>query len=260
MDKFEDKIRDDLTSQTPDVLGSIKESRAYRDFGRSPLDVFKSVLSPKRALVFAGMLVVLLMVFMNVRETTDVVAATVTLDINPSIQIELNGEDEVISIVQVDDNGETIIEHDVQYLGLSLDEALELIIERLNALGYIVESDTESNVVVIYVNAKNTSIRDRLETKLETKIGQELGRFSSMHHVINSRLSDLDQEQVELARRYAQKHGITMGRMRFMYQIIHNNNTHTLAELKDKSVRELYDIYQEEMGQHHDPFNHGPRH
>lgn len=62
------------------------------------------------------------------------VVSMITLDINPSIKIELNKDNLVINVISLNDDGKEIT--DDNYLGKNLDDVVNSIIDNLVDKGY----------------------------------------------------------------------------------------------------------------------------
>ena len=70
-------------------------------------------------------------------DTDEKVASTITLDINPSIKLELDKDEYVINVISLNNSTKAIIEGD--YKGKKLNEAIEKITNNLINKGYAEE-------------------------------------------------------------------------------------------------------------------------
>lgn len=237
------RIKESLTERTPDVLNSIKNSSNFRipvKQKRSLSDYFSfKSLSYSLATVF--ILAMLITLIFTSQAATPVVASTITVDINPSIQITLDEDDIVINVTAINNDGEEIINRDVKYRGLSLDETLEIIIQTAYKRGFIIET-TEENVILISVESNNEEVRARLEAQLETKIANEVNKYAQLVRIIKSRNPDMTDEQLKDLVKTAKANNITKAKLTLINKIILLDNTKTLDELKDLPIRELYRI------------------
>ncbi len=93
-----------------------------------------------------GSVVLAIMVLVGLAACTDmgteVSGYYVSVDINPSIEITLNDDDEVINISAINNDGELLIDRDINFKGLSLDRTIEIIIAEAIKRGFIVD-DTD---------------------------------------------------------------------------------------------------------------------
>lgn len=93
--------------------------------------------------------------------STPVVAAVYALDINPSFELSVNPQDKVIEIVAVNADAETIAFDDL--IGLPAEEAVEALIERAEAAGFIDLEDLDDDFVVITTIAQSEQYREQCE-------------------------------------------------------------------------------------------------
>lgn len=93
--------------------------------------------------------------------TNPVIAAIYALDINPSFELSVNPHDKVIDIVAVNDDAKSITFDDL--IGLPAEEAVELLIERAEAAGFIELDDLEDDFIVITTIAQKEQYREQSE-------------------------------------------------------------------------------------------------
>ena len=103
--------------------------------------------------------------------TSPVVAAVYALDINPSFELSVNPQDKVIEILAVNADAETIEFDDL--IGLAAEEAVETLIERAEAAGFIDLDDLEDDFVVITTIAQKDQYREQSEG-LHTRLRQRI--------------------------------------------------------------------------------------
>lgn len=124
--------------------------------------------------------------------STPVVAAVYALDINPSFELSVNPQDKVIDIVAVNADAETIAFNDL--IGLPAEEAVEALIERAEAAGFIDLDDLDDDFVVITTIAQKEQYREQsegLHTRLRERI-QENTMLQAMNVVtIKATLTEL---------------------------------------------------------------------
>ncbi len=78
------------------------------------------------------------------------VFAVVTLDINPSVEVQLNRQNKVIGIEAMNEDGESLLDVDVK--GLSIDEAIGLLVAEAEMDGFI--KDDEDAFIAVTTVAK----------------------------------------------------------------------------------------------------------
>jgi len=249
MEKYnmKEQIRESLGEYTPDVLSKIKDSSEFFVPAKEK-DSFFQYFTFKRlsySLASVFVLALLVTILISSPSSVPVVASTITIDINPSIQITLDDEDNVINVIAINDDGDELINKDVSYYrGLSLDEAIETIIERANELELIV-SNIEENIILISVDSKNAQLKARIEAQVETKISAEVHRYAQHVRVIKESNDDLTDEQIDNLKRIANQHRITVAKLALINRIIALDESYTVLDLKDMSIRELDTILTE---------------
>lgn len=236
------KIKESLTEITPDVLENIKKSSQFKVPEKEEkrfmfFESFKK-MSFSLATVFALVLVVTLI--FSSQKVTPVVASTITVDINPSIQITLDEDDNVINVTAINDDGEEIIKN-IRFKGLTLDRAIEIIIKKASERGFIVDT-TDENVILISVDSKNAEVKARVEAKLEVKIKNEVKKYSAFVRVIKENGGDVSPEQLDKLVEFAKENKITLAKLLRIKKIIVLDESYTISDLKDLSIRELFTI------------------
>lgn len=244
---FEEQITSSFKSETPDILDKIKSSNQFYvpektkkfELGR----FFNKRLSYSLASVFV-LALVLFSLLSSGTEVIPVVASTITIDINPSIQITLDDDDNVINVSAINKDGELLIDQDIKFKGLSLDRTIEIIIAKALELGYIVE-DTEYNVILIDVESNQSAIKARVEEELEQKMKQEMSKIGNAFMIKRENRDDLTDDETTDLEEDAQRLRISLAKLHLINRIIEADDSYTIRNLKNMSVRNLYQILNE---------------
>ena len=245
-EKFESKMRQELNSNTPDVLDRIKQSERFtipeKPQKKSFLEIFNS--RGVRYSLVSTFMIVILAVFM-LRGTTEnqVYASTVILDINPQIEITLDEDDKVMTVVALNNDGDTIINHDVEYKNMTLDEFIEYLIEKLDQQGIIIS--TEDNVILIHVDGVSESVKARVLEKLQERITAETVRHNKVMKFIKTNDVELTDDQLAEVNRVAKEYNINPARIIIIQRIRSLDDSYTIRELATKTMRELYNLENE---------------
>lgn len=241
--KFKQQIRDAFEQEVPDVLNQIKASPQYRvpDKPRR----FGWTFTTKRLVLGATSLVVIaLLIIIGARRLQDpVVASTVTLEINPSIQITLDEDDNVIAVTAINDDGDAIVQRNIRYRGLTIEQVTEILINRFQALGYIVDTTDESNIILIEVDSDNDTIQSRVESAFKRSLETRMGQFNAPYWVLNARQIPLTDEQEQAIQQDRIMNQYTRARVALIYRIITLDDSYTIQDLLPLTVRELYDLF-----------------
>ena len=242
--KFERNMKKTFDGEVPDVLSKIKASPDFRvepkkrGFSINRLFTRKFVLSMMSVFVLA-----LITVFAINGGISPVVASTITIDVNPSIQVELDKNDKVIRATAINDDGNDILFRIRKIRRYTLDEFLEKLITRLESKGYIVSTDDENNIVLIEVDSDDDAIRDRVKAKAETRIKNELSRFNKNGWVLNSKDIELTDDQMNQIKNDPRSHMYSRAKLSLVYRINNLDDSYKLKDLVEMTVRDLYDIY-----------------
>ena len=166
--------------------------------------------------------------------------STITLDINPSIEINLTKGNRVKNVIALNDDAKEVIDNNLK--GKTLDEALESIINDSIDKGYVEEGHTE---VILYSNGDITN--DEIEYKVVETFN---------NHQINASViivKNVTEEDESIAKKY----NISPAKASYISSIVNNNieddridvpiseqrEIELLTEnLADKSINELKEM------------------
>ena len=175
----------------------------------------------KRILLIASVIVVLALGIAGTILYNNRTASTITLDINPSIKINLDRKDRVKDVIALNDDAKEIIDRDFE--GKSLDDALNVIASNIIEKGY---TDETGATILLYSTGKVNN-RD-LEEKLRNSFGsQNIGA----NVIVIEKITKEDEK-------LASKYNITPAKAAYINQISKENNI-DVENLVDESVRGL---------------------
>lgn len=115
------------------------------------------------------------------------IVSIITLDINPSIKLELNNDELVINVISLNEDSKEIIEGN--YLGKKLEEAVNGIIDKLVDKGYAEEE------LVILVGFSG----DIKEDLVKEVINDKLNTLDIQYNII---IPEINETSYELAEKY----------------------------------------------------------
>lgn len=96
--------------------------------------------------------------------------AIVQVDVNPSIQLVVDQDKKVLSVIGLNDEGKMVICGEL-IVGKTIDEALEVIINVETSMGYINKGETD-NKVTITVSAETEKIYELVQTNVEESLNK----------------------------------------------------------------------------------------
>lgn len=163
------------------------------------------------------------------------VASLVSLDVNPSIQLEVNKNEKVLSATPMNDDGAEILA-DMDLKGTQADVAMYAIIGSLLQHGYV---DELANSILITVEDDDPTRGEKLQQELTAQADAALANAQ----VSGSVLAQTLQHTEELSQK-AQEYGISTGKAALIQSIVElSNNTKTFEELVGLSINDLNLIY-----------------
>ncbi len=150
------------------------------------------------------------------------IVSTITMDINPSIAINLDKYDKVINIKALNEDAKDIISN--EYKHKTLDETFELLITNIIDKGY---SDDNNVGIVLY--ADGLVSKEEVATKVEFIFGKK-----DIHTEIVL-IEEITKEDQALAKKY----NITPAKAAYIKTITSDNENIIIDKLVNKSVNEL---------------------
>lgn len=187
----------------------------------------------KKIIIGVSILVILnigvvLFFLLNKKENTnqpiekfdDVAIYTITLDINPSIKIELNKDKKVINVIALNDDAKKIINED--FKGKTFEEEIEILSVNLNNK-HLLEDAT------IIVSSENID-----EEELKSVINNSFQTKSITYDLIIPKIT-------ETAKGNASKYNISEGKAAYLESIINENPKLNIEDIATSSVKEIYD-------------------
>lgn len=163
------------------------------------------------------------------------VASLVSLDVNPSIQLEVNKNEKVLSATPMNEDGAEILA-DMDLKGTTADVAMYAIIGSLLQHGYV---DELANSILITVEDDDQARGEKLQQELTAQADAALENAQVSGAVLAQTL----QHTEELTQK-AQEYGISTGKAALIMAIVEgSNNTKTFEELVGLSINELNLLY-----------------
>lgn len=163
------------------------------------------------------------------------VASLVSLDVNPSIQLEVNKNEKVLSATPMNDDGAEVLA-DMDLKGTPADVAMYAIIGSLLQHGYV---DELANSILITVEDDDQARGEKLQQQLTQQADAALENAQVSGAVLAQTL----QHTEELSQK-AQEYGISTGKAALIMAIVEgSNNTKTFEELVGLSINELNLLY-----------------
>ena len=159
----------------------------------------------------------------------------VSLDVNPSVTLNVNSKEKVLSAIPVNEDGGDILAG-MDLTGVQLDVAMNAIVGALLTQGYV---DELANSILITVEDDDAGRGARLQQELTDQADAILANTSVNGAILSQTIQNSQQLQ-ELSDAY----GITTGKAALIQTIVDNGNSlHTFEELVGLSINDLNLLY-----------------
>ena len=177
----------------------------------------------KRIIIHSIICVILIIGIVGFLYWNNRIVSTITLDINPSVEINLDKNDNVISVVALNEDAKNIIDFD--YKGKSFDDIVSVIINNSIESGYV----EDDRVVVIVHSDGNIGNEDVKELVIKNFVDKGI----TTDVIVVENITEEDKE-------LAEKYNVSPAKASYIYSITENSEV-DISDLKDKSIEELKD-------------------
>ena len=162
------------------------------------------------------------------------VSSVVSLDVNPSIQLQVNRKEKVLACTALNDDARTVLAEmagggDLE--GAKLDVAVNAIVGALVRHGYL---ESVSSAILISVEDQDRERADRLQQELSAAVDQALQSQSAGAAVLAQTVA-----ADEVLQQQAEECGISAGKAVLVEQVAARNDKLGFADLAALSVEEL---------------------
>lgn len=166
----------------------------------------------------------------------------VTLDINPSIELIVTPKEKVIYANPLNEDGELLL-LEIDIIGLDLEEATEIIIDKAIELGFI---DVDSEEVYVSVSTINmqAQIGETIQNRVKEAVNEAFKNRAMMGKAVDK---DFGSGYVEEANSF----GVTPGFYRLAQSAVSNSDL-TLEEALAMTQQELMDLVQTARRERHE--------
>ncbi len=230
--EVESKIRRAYTQATPDVLDGVL-ARCSQEKGNvitmtrnNPRHIWVKVAAMAASLV---LVLGLSLGFYNYTNM-NAVETIVGLDVNPSLELQLNKKETVLAVNARNEDGKKIL-GDMDLKGSSLDVAVNALLGSMLRGGYL--SDVQNSILVSVKN-EDPQKSASLEAALNEKVNALLSTDTFQGAVLTQTVTQ-DQTLQDLA----DSHGISLGKAQLIQKILEKHPLYTFEELAKLSINEL---------------------
>lgn len=231
--EINEKIRQACTHATPDVLDAVLSD--CREQKGSVIMMTTNKKSKRWITRLAGIAACLCLIVGGVFGMRDyfinhAVDSTVSLDVNPSVEIRVNQKERVLDVIPLNSDGEIILDG-MDFSGSDLNVAVNAMIGSMLQNGYLNEL---ANSILISVD-NDDPIRG---TELQERLSAEVNKLLQTDKFSGSVLSQTVNRNDAL-KQMAEKYEITIGKAQLVQEILDEGSNHTFDELASLSINEL---------------------
>ena len=166
----------------------------------------------------------------NVYRLNYAVSSTVSLDVNPSIQIMVNEKERVLDVKALNKDGGIVI-GDMDFRGSDIEVTMNALLGSMLRKGYLNEL---ANSILISVDNDDPAKGEKLQERLTEKVNELLESDGFFGAVLGQTITEDDS-----LRQLADQYGITAGKAQLIQQILNGTTGHTFEELAPLSINEL---------------------
>lgn len=227
------KIKQAYANAVPDICGVIL-SECEQEKGKVIVmaEERKKKSTARYIMAAAGLVLVLGAgtLLANVYRLNYAIASTVSLDVNPSIQIMVNEKEQVLEVKALNKDGGIVI-GDMDFRGSDIEVTMNALIGSMLRKGYLNEL---ANSILISVDNNDPAKGEKLQEKLTEKVNELLESDGFFGAVLGQTITEDDSLQ-----QLADQYGITRGKAQLIQQILNGTTEHTFEELAPLSINEL---------------------
>ena len=228
--QIEQRLKAAVQSQAPDDLEGVLSRCEQKE--RSTVVMRKQ--TSRNSKIFAGLAAAaacLALAFgINWYASAGRVAAHVSLDVNPSIQLDLNRKERVLKANALNEDAEIILK-DMDLEGVEAETAVNAVIGSMMKNGYVGE---DANSILISVESKDQDEAAKLRQKL-SQTAQQSMQQDQVEAAVLSQVIQMDDDLVEKANEY----NISLGKAQLARQLAKQNAALRFEELAQRPVNDL---------------------
>lgn len=229
---IEYKVAGAFQNAVPDILDSILSDSSEEKGTITMAESKRSGGFTKRLATVAAALALIIVgafgvVYYNANYA---VSSTVSLDVNPSVEITVNDKERVLNVNALNEDGKKVI-GDMDFSGSDIDVTVNALIGSMLRNGYL--SDI-ANSVLVSVEGSDPAKDDQLRAHIAQEIETLLQTNSFSGSVLSQTVSDDSQ-----LRSLADTYGITIGKAQLIKQITDSSPLYQFADLVPLTINEL---------------------
>lgn len=238
---IETKLANAISNEVPDILDNILSKCEAHKENVIELSSHKSKPNHKNWLksvcATAAAVVVLVGGYLGVGQyqTALAVDSVITFDVNPSVQLEVNENEKVLSATGINEDGNSILsgmEQDgVTLKGKELDEAVNALVLAMVEEGYLSE---QNNSILVSVNNSDSEKSVEIKSQLLISVGNALSENGIDGAILGQNF--MDNEEIS---KIAEQYGISEGKAILIKKIIEKSPQLSYDNLSGLKIHDL---------------------
>ena len=161
--------------------------------------------------------------------STHAVKTVVGLDVNPSVELNLDDDYKIVEVKTNNEDGKKIVGN-MNLKGSDIEVGVNALIGAMLKEGYI---DELKNSLLISVTGDNEQENEKLREQLSLNIDELLKASDINGSIVSQTISDKDIEAL------AKQYQISVGKAEIIQQLVSKNSLYTFDSLKNLSIHEL---------------------
>lgn len=154
------------------------------------------------------------------------IVSILTIDVNPSIEINLNKDNIVVSVVALNDDAKVVVNNS-NYEKENLENVLSMLVDSLKQNNYL--SD-EKNLILINVDSKDENLLEMVKNKTNESLEK---------NKVNGEIVIQQIEETSELKELAEKNNITISKVYYIQEQIKNEEGLKVEDFKDTSITEI---------------------
>jgi len=224
--ELEKKISTAFDDIAPDNFEKIYANFQQKQKNRKKKILYRSIISIAAFFVIAFTTAISL----NMVKQYNTVDSLICFDINPSIVLEVNKNEKVLSAQAKNKDAKKVLEG-LNLKGENLSNAVDIVINAVIKHGYI---DEKSNSVLVSVDNQDFKKGEELQKKLSEKVSKTLQKDGVEGAVLSQSL-----DKTPEAKKLADEYGISEGKTQLINEILKIKEDYTFEDLANLSINEL---------------------
>ncbi len=224
--ELEKKISTAFDDIAPDNFEKIYANFQQKQKIRKKKILYKSIISI--AAIF--MITFTTAISINMVKQYNTVDSLICFDINPSIVLEVNKNEKVLSAQSKNKDAEKVLEG-LNLKGENLSKAVDIVINAVIKHGYI---DEKSNSVLVSIDNQDSKKGEELQKKLSERVSKTLQKDGVEGAVLSQSL-----DKTSETKKLADEYGISEGKTQLINEILKIKEDYAFEDLANLSINEL---------------------